>query len=92
MNNYEYWFSLNSKLVKRKSIYKNISDSYCIITPSEIGGSNRYILDVNIERTQTYGYHFVTGHGVDSSGNLFVYYNGAINANNVQIMIHYVIF
>lgn len=64
---------------------------YVVITKSEIGVSNGYILDVNIERSPNYGYHYVTGHGVDSSGNLFVYFDGAINAT-VLIMIHYVIF
>ena len=79
----------NSNLVKRKTIYKNISDSYCTITKSEIGVSNMYILDVNIEMTPAYGYQFVTGHAFDTSGNLFVYFSGLFNANNVQIMIHY---
>ena len=79
----------NSNLVKRKTIYKNISDSYCTITKSEIGVSNMYVLDVNIERTPAYGYQFVTGHAFDTSGNLFVYFSGSFNANNVQIMIHY---
>ena len=48
-----------------------------------------FLFDVNIERTQNYGYHFVTGHGFDSSGNLFAYFDGAINAT-VTIIIHYV--
>lgn len=66
-----------------------MSDSYCIITPSEIGVSNIFVLDVNIERSQTYDYQFVIGHAFDSSGNLFVYFYNPFTANNVPIMIHY---
>lgn len=78
----------NSNLVKRMIIQKNVSDSYCVITPSEMNMPLMYILDVNIERTPAYGYHFVTGHGVDSSGNLFVYFDDKISTT-VRIMIHY---
>ena len=71
---------------------KTISDQpYTVITHSELNIGEVYILDVNIMRSPNYGYHFVTGHGVDSSGNLFVYFDGAINAT-VHIMIHYAIF
>ena len=77
--------------MKRKVVTKTISNQpYTVITKSELNIGTAMILDVNIERTQTYGYHFVTGHAVDSSGNLFVYFDGAMNAT-VTIMIHYVI-
>ena len=78
----------NSNLVKRMIIQKNVSDSYCVITPSEMNIPLMYILDVNIQRSPGYGYHFVVGHGVDDSGNLFVYFDGKISAT-VGIMIHY---
>ena len=82
---------LNSKLVKRKTVIKTISNqTYAVITGSELNIDTAFIFDVNIERSPNYGYHFVTGHGFDSSGNLFVYFDGAINAT-VTIMIHYVI-
>ena len=80
--------TINSNLVKRMIIQKNVSDSYCVITPSEMNIPLMYILDVNIQRSPGYGYHFVVGHGVDDSGNLFVYFDGKISAT-VGIMIHY---
>ena len=81
---------LNSKLVKRKIVVKKISNqSYVVITKSELNIGTAFVLDVNIERSSNYGYHFVVGHGFDSSGNLFVYFDGAINAT-VTIIIHYV--
>ena len=83
--------ALNSKLVKRKTVIKTISNqTYAIITGSELNIDTDFIFDVNIERNPNYGYHFVAGHGFDSSGNLFVYFDGAINAT-VTIMIYYVI-
>ena len=81
---------LNRKLVKRKTVIKTISNqTYAIITGSELNIGTAFVLDVNIERNPNYGYHFVTGHGFDSSGNLFAYFDGAINAT-VTIIIHYV--
>ena len=69
---------------------KTISNqTYTVITKFELF-SDAYILDVNIMRTSVYGYHFVTGHAVDDSGNLYIYFDGAINAV-VNILIHYVI-
>ena len=47
-----------------------------------------YILDINIQRTPAYGYHYVVGHGVDPSGDIFVYFDGKISTT-VEIMIHY---
>ena len=80
---------LNSKLVKRKFVTKTISNqTYAVITGSELNIGTAIVFDVNIERSSNYGYHFVNGHGFDSSGNLFVYFDGAINAT-VTIMIHY---
>ena len=80
---------LNGKLVKRKTVIKTISNqTYAVITDSELNIGAAFILDVNIERNPNYGYHFVNGHGFDSSGNLFVYFDGTINAT-VTIMIHY---
>ena len=61
------------------------------MTPAEINDSKIFILDVNITRDSTYGYHYVVGHGVDASGNLFVYFDGRITAT-VGIMIHYCTF
>ena len=69
---------------------KTISNqTYAVITGSELNIGTAFVLDVNIERSPNYGYHFVTGHGFDSSGNLFAYFDGAINAT-VTIIIHYV--
>ena len=80
---------LNGKLVKRKTVIKTISNqTYAVITDSELNIGAAFILNVNIERNPNYGYHFVNGHGFDSSGNLFVYFDGTINAT-VTIMIHY---
>lgn len=50
---------------------------------------NAMVLDVNIPRDPNYGYHYVIGHAVDSSGNLFAYFDGSINASDVIVMIHY---
>ena len=47
------------------------------------------LLDVNIQRSSNYGYHFVTGHGVDTNGNIFVYFDGPITYSGVIIMLHY---
>ena len=70
---------------------KTVSNqTYAIITRSELNISEVFVLDVNIQRTPNYGYHYVTGHGFDSSGNLFVYFDDAINAE-VNIMVCYVI-
>ena len=81
--------TLNSNKVKRKTIYKTINnEAYTFMTPAEINDSKIFILDVNITRDSTYGYHYVVGHGVDPSGNLFVYFDGRITAT-VAIMIHY---
>ena len=46
------------------------------------------VVDVNIQRHSNFGYHYVTGHGIDNNGDLFVYFDGAINTT-VDIMIHY---
>ena len=83
------WLLLNSnRKVMRAVITKNVSDSYCIITPSELK-NNIFILDVNIARTPLYNYCFVEGHGVNGNGDLFVYFNDKFTANNVMIMVHY---
>ena len=82
---------LYNEIVKRKVITKTINNqSYAVITKSELNIGEVFIIDVNIHRSEVYGYHFVTGHAVDDSGNLFVYFDGAINAT-VTIMIHYTI-
>lgn len=80
---------LSSKQVKRKVIAKSINGDYVVLSPAEVGIGNTYIIDVNIHRAPHYGYHFVVGHGVDASGNLYVYFDGPIRAT-VDIMIHYV--
>ena len=84
--------SLNSKLVKRKEVTKTISNqTYALITQSELNISGViFVVDVNIQRAPGYGYHYVTGHAYDDSYNLFVYFDGVINAE-VKIMVHYVI-
>lgn len=75
--------------VKAKSITKTINNqTYVSISKSELNNINAYIISVYIERLSTYGYHYVVGYGIDTSGNLFVYFDGAINAN-VIIMIFY---
>ena len=80
--------ALNNEKVQRKHITKTINNqTYVKITKSELN-FNGFILDVNITRDPTYGYHYVTGHGVDTSGDLFVYFDGAINTN-VDILVHY---
>ena len=75
-------------MVQRKRITKSINNqTYVSISKSELN-FNGFILDVNITRDPTYGYHYVVGHGVDTNGNLFVYFDGTINAS-VDILIHY---
>lgn len=62
---------------------------YCTISQSSLGlGDNIRIIEINIQRHPSYGYHFVTGWGVDGGGTLFVYFDGAINAS-VDLMISY---
>ena len=69
---------------------KTISNQpYTVITHSELNIGEVYILDINIMRSPNYGYHFVIGHGVDGSGNLYVYFDGSINAT-VDVFVHYV--
>ena len=76
--------------MKRKTVTKIISDeTYTVLTGDELNIGNTYILDINIVRHPDLGYHFVTGYGIDISGNLFVYFDGSINAS-VNIMVHYV--
>ena len=80
---------LYNEIVKRKVITKTINNqSYTVITRSELNIGEVFIIDVNISRSPTFGYHFVTGHGVDNSGNLYVYFDGSINAT-LDIFVHY---
>lgn len=79
-------------MVTRIAISKQINDSFTIITKNEIDSAfNRYddsmIVNVNIDRRAGYGYHFVTGFGFAEDLNMFVYFDGKINAN-VQIYIY----
>lgn len=73
------------------AINKQVSDSFTIITKNEINSafnrSDNMIVNVNIDRRPSYGYHFVTGFGFAEYLNLFVYFDGKINAN-VQIYIY----
>ena len=79
---------LYNEIVKRKVVTKTINDSYTVITQSELNIGEVFIIDVNIMRAPNFGYHFVTGHGVDNSGNLYVYFDGTINAT-LDVFVHY---
>lgn len=78
-------------MVTRIAINKQVNDSFTIITKDEINSkfnrSDNMIVNVNIDRRANYGYHFVTGFGFAENLNLFVYFDGKINAN-VQIYIY----
>ena len=81
--------NLNNEIVKRKVITKTINNqSHTVITKSELNIGEVFIIDVNIQRDPSLGYHFVTGHGVDNSGNLYVYFDGVINAT-LNVFVHY---
>lgn len=85
---FDFFWHKNSNLVKRKTVSKAINASYAVLSSSELNLGDVYIVDINIPRMPDYGYHFVIGHGVDSSGNLYVYFDGVINAT-IGLMIHY---
>ena len=78
-------------LVTRIAINKQVTDSFTIITKDEINSqfnrSDNMIVNVNIDRRPGYEYHFVTGFGFAEDLNLFVYFDGKINAN-IQIYIY----
>ena len=78
-------------MVTRIAINKQVNDSFTIITKNEINSafnrSDNMIVNVNKDRKYYYGYHFVTGFGFVEDLNLFVYFDGKINAN-VQIYIY----
>ena len=63
--------------------------AYCAMSQSYLGlGKNIRIIEINTIRDPSYGYHFVTGWGVDTNGTLYVYFDGSINAV-VDLMITY---
>ena len=61
---------------------KKTNGAYAIITASELGLQNvtSNVINVNIQRNASTGYHFVTGFGWEGS-NLYVYFDGAIDTN-----------
>ncbi len=82
---------INNVKIKRKTVTKSINGDYVTFSRAETGiPEAAYILDINIMRSETYGYHFVIGHGTDSGGTTFAYLDGAVSAN-VQFHIHYAI-
>ena len=82
--------ALNNEKVDREAIPKTINNqTYVTISKSEFKKlKNGFVVDVNIGRTAEYGYHYVTGHAFDSSGTLYVYFDGSINTT-VNILIHF---
>ena len=75
--------------MKRKTITKALSNqTYVTITYAEMGNQTVGILSVNIERSSSFGYHFVSGWRVDSNNVMYTYFDGAITGQ-VPIMVEY---
>ena len=73
-------------------IYKLVNNSYCIVSKNELGIDSSQkiaVFCVYIPRDSAYNYHFVKGYGFDADSNLFVYFDGNIEAT-VAMMIYYI--